>query len=256
MMEADVSLQALAALEALRLPELALSAYLPSDPGAGHGYYRTLLEDLTRAELHQVTEAEANALLREAPEVRAVLEKRRFDSPAVAVFSCLPLGFLRIWRLVEPVPARISVANRLDLAAIRRQLVEHPPALAAIVDKCHARLYALVLDELTEVGCLDGLPIRRHKQGGRSAPGLQRRQDEHARWNLSGVAETVVELLERDGFRRLILAGPTEARAELKSRLPASALRLLAAEGPLPLYAAGSELARRIRTLDHVPAPA
>ena len=240
----------------MHFPELALSAYLPTDQGAGHNYYRALLDDLARADLHKLTEAERTALQRELPEVLAALEKRRFACPAVAVFSCQPREFLRTWRMVEPVPGRIAVADVLDLAPIRLQLFEHPPALAAVVDKRQARLYALALDELEEVGHIEGLPIRRHKQGGWSATALQRRQDEHARWNLGEVAGAVAELLERDGYRRLILAGPLEARAELKGMLPAAALKLLTAEGSVPLYASGNELAARLRGLDHQPAQA
>jgi hypothetical protein len=253
MMEAHVPPQALAELAALRFPELALSAYLPTDPGAGRGYYRTLLDDLARADLHKLSGRERSALEREARAVVEALEKHRFDCPAVAVFSSRPHRLLRIWRLVEPLPGRLAVADVLDLAPIRLQLFEHQPALAVIVDKFHARLYALVLDELVEVGQVEGIPIRRHRQGGWSATGLQRRQDEHARGNLNEVAAAVAGLLKRDGYRRLILAGPPEARSALKGLLPAGALTLLAAEGSIPMYASGNELVGRLRSLDHRP---
>jgi hypothetical protein len=256
MMEADVSPQAFTSLAALRFPELALSVYLPTDQGAGHNYYRALLDDLARAGLDELAVERLAALERELPAVLAALAKRRFDCPAVAVFSCRPRGLLRIWRLVEPITGRVVVADRLDLTPIRHQLLEHPPALAAVVDKHQARLYGLVLDELTELACLEGMPIRRHKQGGWSATALQRRQDEHARWNLSEVAALVAAQLRRDGYGRLILAGPREARAALKNRLPTFALRLLAADGPVPMYATGNELSDRLRSLDHRPARA
>jgi hypothetical protein len=244
------------ALGTLHFPELALSAYLPTDPGAGHNYYRTLLEDLARADIHKLTRAERTALGRELPEVVAILEKHRFECPAVAVLSCRPQRFASIWRLTEPVPGRIAVSDLLDLAPIRLQLFHHPPTLAAVVDKCQARLYALILDELTELGRLEGLPIRRHKQGGWSAAALQRRQDEHARWNLGEVAETIAELLGRGTYRRLILAGPLEARAALRSLLPPFALKLVVAEGSVPMYVTGTELAERLRRLARQPAPA
>src|SRR5262245_26563471 len=191
MMEAHDSPEALTTLAALRFPELALSAYLPTDQGAGHGYYPALVDDLARADLHKLSGRERSALRREIPNVLDVLEKRRFECPAVAVFSCGPRRLARIWRLFEPLPGRLAVADQLDLAPIRLQLAAHPPALAAIVDKHEARLYALVLDELTEVGRVEGVPIRRHKQGGWSATALQRRQDEHTRGNLAEFAESV-----------------------------------------------------------------
>jgi hypothetical protein len=256
MMQADVSPKAVLSLGDLRFPDLAVSAYLPTDAQAGRHYYPTLIDDLVRASLPRLTETEWTALEREMPDMLAALSKRRFDCPAVAVFSCRPIGLLRIWRLPEPVSGRIAVADRLELAPIRHQLLEHPPALAAFVDKRQARLYALVLDELTEVARLEGIPIRRHKQGGWSASALQRRQDEHARWNLGEVAGAVAALLGHDAYGRLILAGPREARAALKSRLPAFALRLLAADGPVPLHACGNELSARLRAMDHRPARA
>jgi peptide chain release factor subunit 1 len=255
MKDADVSLKALNALAARSFPELALSAYLPTDPGSGRNYYRAVLDDLVKADTHKLSSRERAALRRELPPVLAILEKHRFDCPAVAVFSCRPRGFLRIWRLVDHVPARMAVSGVLDLAPIRLQLFQHPPALAAVTDKHQARLYGLILGEMAEVGQVEGVPIRRHKQGGWSATALQRRQDEHARWHLAGVAAAVATLLSGGGYRRLIVGGPIEARAELKERLAPSALRLLVAEAAVPLYAGGNELAARLRFLDRQTQP-
>jgi len=70
------------------------------------------------------------------------------------------------------------------------------------------------------------------------------------------VAAAVAGLLERDGYGRLILAGPPEARCALKGLLPAQALKLLVAEGSIPMYARGNELAARLRSLDQHPARA
>jgi hypothetical protein len=250
MMELGGSLRALEALEHRRFPQLALSAYLPTGTGGGHFYYRALLEDLARPALPGLSPREATALARERARVEAALEKHRFYSPAVAVFSSAPSRFLRLWHLSGSTPGRLTLAERLDLAPLRHQLVERPPSLAAVVDKHEARLFAVTLDELRELGQLEGLPINHHKQGGWSAASFQRREHEHARWNLGQVARALVGLQRRDGYRRLILAGPPEARAQLRALLPASARRFLVAEGTAPLHAAWNDLAHRLRTLD------
>ena len=254
MKDAYVPLHALSGLAELRFPELALSAYLPADRGAGRAYYRKVLADLVAADLHKLSAAERSALERELPAVVGALEKHRFACPAVAVFSCRPRGLLRIWRMAQHVPGRIALGEELDLAPIRLELFERPPALAVVVDKHRARLYALAGAELKEISRVEGRPIRRHRQGGgfggRSAAALQRREDEHARANVAEVAAAAAELLHRGHYRRLILAGPEEARARLKQQLPASALSLLTAEGALPLGLVGSELTERLGCLD------
>jgi Bacterial archaeo-eukaryotic release factor family 10 len=250
MMERDGSLRALEALEHRRFPQLAISAYLPTDAGGGHFYYRALLEDLARPLLPGLSPGEARAMARERARVETALEKHRFGSPAVAVFSSAPSRFLRLWRLSESTAGRLTLAERLDLAPLRRQLLERPPSLAAVVDKREVRLFAVALDELRELGQLEGLPINHHRQGGWSAASYQRREDEHARWNLGQVARSLERLLLRGGYRRLILAGPPEARAQLRALLSAPARRLLVAEGTAPVHAGWNDLARRLRTLD------
>lgn len=235
-------LRELRALAGYRFPDLAVSAYLPTDPGAGHNYYRALLTDLARADLHKLADRDRAALERELPILLEALLKHRFEAPTVAVFSCRPQELLQLWRLADPLPGRIAVAGRLDLAPIRLQLRHHPPTAAAVVDKREGRLFSLVLGEITDLGQLEGLPISRHKQGGWSATGYQRRQDEHTRWNLQRVARRLEAVLGPRRHTRLVVAGPPEARAELIDLLSPAARARLAAEGPIPEYATGNEL--------------
>lgn len=250
MMERDSSRRVLEGLEKQRFPQLALSAYLPTASGGGHSYYRALLEDLARPMLPGLEPEAGKALERELALVQAALEKHRFDSPALAVFSCGPSHFLRLWRLSDPLRGRLTLAEGLDLAPVRRQLLERPPALAAVVDKQEGRLFTLILHELREVVQLEGWHINHHKQGGWSAASWQRREDEHARSNLGQVAEALVGLVRRDGYRRLILAGPPEARAQLAAQLPPYARRLLVAQGTVPVRAAWNDLVHRLLVLD------
>ena len=49
---------------------------------------------------------------------------------------------------------------------------------------------------------------------------------------------------------------PEYALVSCAVALPAFAMRLLAADGPVPLYAHGNELSARLRQLDHRPARA
>lgn len=239
----------LAELERMRFPDLALSAYLSTDAGAGHAHYRVRLQDLSRALEHKLDRRERAALRRELPLAVAALEKQRFDSPTVGVFVHAP-DMAELWRLPLEVPDRLLVAPYLDLAPIRAQLFARPPAIAAVIDKNQARLYSVVLGEISEVATLEGVHINHHRQAGTSSPTLQRREDEHATWNLARVARVLAGLVASGPYRRLILAGPPEARARLKQHLPSRTLRLVAVEAAIPVHARGSEVVRRVRALD------
>lgn len=243
-------------LEKLRCPELALSVYVPAERGVGPRYFLAQFKDLAHAELHKLDAREQKAFRREEPAVLDALAKRRFESPGLAVFSCTPRGLLQVWRLPEEVGGRMAVADWLDLAPIHRQLAEHPPALAAIVDKQAARLFALTLGEVTELEDLEGIPIAHHEQGGWSAPSYQRREEEHARKNLKQVASAVGRLLERGGYAKLLIAGPPESRALLKEVLDPVAAAALSAEGSIPIFAEPNELSHRLRSLLAEPAGA
>ena len=238
------SVHVLAQLEQRRFDELALSFYAPVQRGAGQAYFSAQLKDLVRAGEHKLDQREVAGIRRELPRVVAALSKQRFESASIAVFS--GEGLLSIWRLPDPERARIAVAPGLDLAPIRRQLHGHPPALAVVLDKQVARFYGVVLAEIEELERREGIAISRHHQGGWSATGLQRREDEHMRLNEAAVAETIDRLVARDGYERLVLAGPPEALSELRRHLGESARVLLTGAGALPAYADGNELRRGV----------
>jgi hypothetical protein len=216
------------ALAEMRFPERVLSMYVPTDQGAERRRYPAVIHDLVRSALLMLDEPDQIVLGRELSAVQTAFAQRRSNSPAVALFSSGPHGFLRVWHLSDPVPCRLMVGDELDLTPIRCQLLIHPPALAVVVDERHAWLDELVLDELVEV--------------------------ERPHSHLVEVAGAISRLSDRNGHRRLILAGPPEGRAALKLVLPALALGLLTAEASIPMCAAGDELAGLLHSLDRRPA--
>jgi hypothetical protein len=238
-------------LQAMSFPALALSAYLAAGAGAAFdpGYHHAALKELARQTEAVLGEAELAALRRELPEALAYLDLLH-PPPGLALglFCCSPAGLLRLWRLPPEIETELRIGSRLHLAPVRRLLQLHPPALVVVADKERVRIFTSVLTEVEELAEEVGEPVDRHRQGGWSATSYQRREDLHARSNLK-VAGELLSRADRNFFQRIYLAGPPEARAELRRLLPRDAARRVAGELHLPTYLATAELAHRLREL-------
>ena len=116
----------------------------------------------------------------------------------------------------------------LLLAPIERQLERFPPALIAVVDKEHARLFAAVLDEVYPLEQVHGVEVRRNRAGGTSAPSNQRKADNRTKSNLEKVIDVIGHEVRSGAYMRIFVAGPEEARAELERLMPPPLKRVLA----------------------------
>lgn len=242
-------------LQAMSFADLALSAYLA--PGAGATfdarYHRTALKELAHRTETVLGDPELAALRRDLPDALAYLDQLRPPPGlALALFCCTPAGLFRVWRLPADIEAELRIGRRLHLAPIRRLLELHPPALIVVADKERARLFASLLDQVEELAEEEGEPVGRHRQGGWSATTYQRREDAHARANLQAVAD-LLSRADTDFYKRVYLAGPSEARAELLRLLPPDVARRVTGELRVPTYLASGELSERLRHLlsDH-----
>src|SRR5258708_8058461 len=123
--------------------------------------------------------------------------------------------------------ARLEVGPLL-LAPIERQLERFPPALIAVVDKEHARLFAAVLDDVYTVEQVHGVGVKRNKAGGTEAASNQRKADNRTKANLERVIDVIGHEVQSGAFRQIFVAGPEEAGAELERLMPPPLKRLLA----------------------------
>jgi Bacterial archaeo-eukaryotic release factor family 10 len=238
-----------ARLELSRFRAIALTAYMP---GSGHlssgwVYHARRFEELAHRTEPLLDGRALEALRRELPAIVAYLETAHVPARlSVAVFACETAGLLETWRLRDSVEAELRLAERLDLEPIRRQLEAHPPALVLVADKERARLFTMVLHHVEELTSWTGQEVHVQRQGGASALNWQHKQDEHARGNLEQAAGWLAHA-ESSFMRRLFLAGPPEARAQLRRILPAPWVDRVAGELHLPLYASAGEIANRLR---------
>ncbi len=233
-------------LAAARYDGLALSLYLPR--GHDSSSYDAVIKDLRRDRAEALaSDDRRHALDRETARVRRVLDELPALRKPVAIFSSEPADLLQTIRLRDEVQAELWIDDRLHLEPMRRQLERHPPLLIALVDKEHARIFSVVLEDIEEVADLAGRPVKHHRQGGWAADRLQRNAEERAHANLK-VAAAWLARQDPTGSRHLYVAGPVGARATFKRYLPKRVLEAIRGEVASPLSATPTELIEKLRS--------
>jgi hypothetical protein len=207
----------------------ALSVYLPvRAEGFDMRQYDIELGQLRRRYKDRLDDEEQEIMERELRRLSEHLEVvKPAGCPALAGFGDEPVGLLELVKLPMETEARLEVGPLL-LAPIERQLERFPPALIAVVDKEHAKLFAAVLDEVYPLEQLHGVEVRRNKAGGTSAPSNQRKADNRTKSNLERVIDVIGHEVQSGAYRRIFVAGPEEARTELERLMPPPLKRMLA----------------------------
>jgi hypothetical protein len=212
-----------------RASSQALSVYLPARAeGFDIRQYDIELGQLRRRYKERLDDEEREIMERELRRLREHLEVvKPAGCPALAGFGDEPAGLLELVKLPSETEARLEVGPLL-LAPIERQLERFPPALIAVVDKEHAKLFAAVLDEVYPLEQVHGVEVRRNKAGGTSAPSNQRKADNRTKSNLEKVISVIGHEVQSGAYKRIFVAGPEEARAELERLMPPPLKRMLA----------------------------
>jgi Bacterial archaeo-eukaryotic release factor family 10 len=238
-------------LESTHLAGAALSLYLPLEGDAAEeGFVKRWLRHLERPGASG-REAEADAALqRELDRVEERIREMGPRGPAVAAFSCEPSGLLEVFELPETVAPLLVYASRLETAPLRALLERRPPALVAVVDKENGWLFEVSLDTVSELKEIAGRPVHHHRQGQTLSTTLQRRADQQVERNLKPLALAVDARLRREPpVRRLIVAGPSEARSVLLAELSPASRAAVERETAVPAYLTPGEMRDRVREL-------
>jgi len=248
MLKDHSTLKALYALapDLRRASDRALTLYMPVRfEGYDSRHYELEFGHMLRRYRARLDDGEREILEREMPRLRLHLEiVRPAGCPAMAGFADEPAGVLELVKLPVETEARLEVGPLL-LAPIERMLEQSPPALIAVVDKEQAKLFAAVLGDVYPIERLKGHDIKHHKAGGSSALSNQRKADNRTKANLERVVETIEKHMQSGTFKRLFVAGPEEARAELEHLLPPPLKRMLA--GRLSASLDSSRLQHQLR---------
>jgi hypothetical protein len=211
-----------------RATNRALSVYMPvRAEGYDQRHYNIEFGELRRRYEDRLDDEERDVMERELNRLREHLEVvRPAGCPAMAGFGDEPAGLLELIKLPAETEARLEVGPLL-LMPIERQLEQFPPALIMVVDKEKAKLFAAILDDVHPIKELKGAEVKHHKAGGTSALSNQRKADNRVKANLERVLETIERQMQTGLYKRLFVAGPEEARAELERLLPPPLKRML-----------------------------
>ena len=198
-----------------------LSIYLPiRAEGFEASYYDIQMKHMANEYRHKLEKDAAELLDAELGRFKTHLNLvRPAGCPAIAGFSNEAIALLAIVRLPESIEGRIELGPPL-LEPLELMLKHHPPTLVAVVDKEQGRTFASILGEVIPLNEFNGQEVRHSKAGGTSAPSNQRKADNRARANLKQVATGIQAAVRRDGFTRIYIGGPDEARAALIRELP------------------------------------
>jgi hypothetical protein len=146
-----------------------------------------------------------------------------FDPAAqgLAVFACSAIG---LWEAVEsgvPFDDSVSAGPRPDLFQLARLIDTHETAVVALVDSNSARLFVTRTGRLEERQGPDERPdsFRKRSLGGWSQARYQRHIDKHIKDFARESAAAIEELVDRQGARRLVLAGEEVAITPLLDAL-------------------------------------
>lgn len=229
-----------------RASNRALSVYLPARAeGYDARFYDIEFRDLLHRYSDRLSPKDRELMEYEMRRIRNhVAVVRPSGGAAFAGFGDEPHGVLELVKLRDQTDERLEVGELL-LAPILRQLEQFPPALVAVVDKEHAKLFGSILDEVITVGEVNGEEIRHSRAGGTSAPSNQRKAQNKAKANLEVALKSVEREMSSGVYVNLYVAGPDEARATFERMLPERLKKSVA--GHLSASLDSSELKRDLK---------
>lgn len=167
----------------------------------------------------------------------------------IALFSSVPANFWREVRLAVPVLNYASWEPKPNVRVLTDLMDEYESFAVALVDREHARLFALQLGEIVEFS--RDLPPTpgRQKKGTDITPHLQAHVETLALQNLKQAAKWVAEFYKSQACSRLVLAGTEDVLAQFRELLPKSLQKRIVGEFPIDIRAPASVVLDKAREI-------
>ncbi len=220
-----------------------LSVYLTTDLSQH-------LKEERRLALKQMLDPLGDAAKQDVERVLKYLD-HEFDwqSKSVALFSSAPAGFWREMRLAVPVANFASFEPQPNIRVMTDLMDEYESFAVALVNRDHARFFAISLGEITEFSPdLPPTPARQ-KQGGWSAARYQRHIDALALQNLKQAAHLVNDFMKSQQCDKLLVAGTEEILAQFCPLLPKALQKRIIGEFPMDIHASATAVLEKAREI-------
>lgn len=219
-----------------------LSVYLNTDPSEGNAdAHRLRLRNLLKeVSLNQDVEAIE----------RYFQLDYNWAGRAVAVFSCAPRGFLKVFPLGVPVRDLIHVGDRPSVKPLADLLDVYGGYGVVLVDKQGARVFSFHLGELKEQEGMLGEAVKHTKRGGASTrPGTRggmagktHYEDEIIGRNMKEAVDFSVHFFEENHVRRILIGGTEDNVAMFRGLLPKAWQSLVMGTFPMSMIASHLEV--------------
>lgn len=222
-----------------------LSLYLSTDPTEGN------------ADTHKLR---VRSMLKEIPLPQDVEAIHRYlnheynwQGRAVALFSCAPAGFFRVYPLAVPVRNLVHIGDRPSVKPLANLLDNYGGYGVILVDKQGARVFYYHLGTLLEQEGVVGEMVRHTKGGGSSSvpgrrggvAGTNRLEDELVERNMRDSAAFCTHFFEEKHVRRILIGGSDDNTSMFKSYLPKSMQSLVLGSFPMSMTASHLEVQSR-----------
>ncbi len=167
----------------------------------------------------------------------------------IALYSSVPANFWHVVRLAVPVVDYAGWEPKPNMRILSDLIDEYECYAVALVDRDHARFFALQLGEIVEFS--RDLPPTpgRQKKGTWTTPRLQEHVETLAQQNLKQAAQLVSEFYKNQACSRLLLAGTEDVLAQFRELLPKVLQKRIAGEFPMDIRAPASAVLDRAREI-------
>lgn len=222
-----------------------LSVYLNTDPsqGTADAYKPRLRSMLKEVELREDVEKVEHYVDFEFD----------WSGRGVALFSCAPENFFRVFSIAVPIRDRVRISERPHVKPLADILDYYGGYGVAVVDKIDTRLFYFHLGEILKESGLSGESVRRTKRGGGSqAPGRRggtagqtNYTQEVAERNIRDAAEFAAKFFSENNVRRVLIGGTDENVNAFRSHLPKAWQSLVVGTFPISKNASQMEIMNR-----------
>ncbi len=154
--------------------------------------------------------------------IKGALDKNSFplNSRSAVLFSCVPKDFFKAYGLSLEVENQLVVDTSPYLRMLACLQEEYEDYAVVLLDHNNAKLLIISAMDIIDSKKMHEDIMNKHKKGGWSQARFQRLRKGAIDRFFKETTEQLEKMLEKDNVRRIILAGPGNAKKEFEKQLP------------------------------------